>query len=138
MNGPEHRHREERLDWEQDPVWKLVDSAKGPAPGPFFVRDVMRRVRLSEGTARPWWRRLLAPKPLVAGALAAAVVAFLLVLNDGGHRAGPDGLAETPEPTTEEPAAPTPLEQLLEAEMLFEAAEDPSAFTVEALVTMLY
>ena len=37
-----------------------------------------------------------------------------------------------------EPAAPTPLEQLLEAEMLFEAAEDPSAFTVEALVTMLY
>ena len=47
-------NREEENDWENDPVWDLVDQAQAPEANPLFVRNVMREVRLSSETHRPW------------------------------------------------------------------------------------
>jgi hypothetical protein len=146
MSGPDHS------DWESDPIWNLVDQAESPEAGPFFVRNVMREVRLSEKRPARWWQLLLSPKPLLAGALGLAAVVFLINFNPGnpGNPTEPGEVAKTPAPVTpplldpaiEAPDSPmastSPLEALLDEEMLFEAAEDPSAFTDEALMTMLY
>ena len=127
MSGPDHH------DLENDPVWKLVDEAKAPEAGPFFVRNVMRAVRLAEETPVRWWQRLLRPKPLLAGALgAAAAVVVTASLNPAAEK---PGRVETSDPV---PVTAPALDELVEEEMLFEAADDPSAFSDEALVAMLY
>jgi hypothetical protein len=132
MNGPDHR------DWEDDPVWKLLDEAKGPGAGPLFVRNVMRDVRLSEAVPTRWWQHLLTPKPLLAGALGTAAAVLLLVSPNPGTASGPDGVAQTTEPPVDPPIAESsPLEELLKEEMLFAAAENPAAFTDEALLDLL-
>ena len=59
MSGPEHN------DWENDPVWKLVEEAKPSEAGPFFVRNVMREVRLAVESPVRWWQRLN-PEPYAA------------------------------------------------------------------------
>ena len=119
-----------RHDWENDPVWRLLDQAPPPEPGPLFVRNVLREVRLAEAACRPWWQGLLAPKPLAAGALGAAALAALVIWTSPTPQT-----AETPEP---EPAATNPVEALLEEELLLTAAEDPSVFSDEQLVALLY
>ena len=129
MSGPEHN------DWENDPVWQLVEEAKPSEAGPFFVRNVMRGVRLAVENPVRWWQRLLRPKPLLAGALgAAAAVAIIVTLNSGDTN--PPGIAENPDAPA--PAAAPALDEFVEEEILYQAAEDPTAFSDEALVGMLY
>lgn len=127
MNGPDQNN------WENDPVWKLVDEAKRHEAGPFFVRNVMREVRLSQESSLRWWRRLLTPKPILAGALGAIAAAILITVNSGKSQ---DPVVEKPE--TPSPVQELKLDQLVDEEMLREAAMDPSAFTDEDLVALLY
>ena len=130
MNGPEQN------DWENDPVWTLVDDAKAPEAGPMFARNVMREIRLSEQERTPWWKSLLSPKPLVAGALAAAAAVAVIASLDFGPAEGP-GVAETPS-APEAPPVVQEVDDLLNEELLMTASEDPSVFSDEALVAMLY
>ena len=127
---------ENHNDWENDPVWKLVDEARPVQAGPFFARNVLREIRLAEKESAPWWRRLLSPRPLLAGGLAAlAAVAIIASL-------GPSGTDDPALGQGSDTPAPAPVarevDELLNEELLMAASEDPSAFTDEALVTMLY
>ncbi|MBP36555.1 MAG: hypothetical protein QF405_09395 [Roseibacillus sp.] len=130
MSAPEQEN-----NWENDPVWDLLDEAKAPGAGPLFVRNVMREVRLSDEIRPPWWRQLLTPRPILAGSLAALTAAILIwgVPKETAQIA-------TKDPRTEEATEPQALQldALLEEEMLSQAAEDPTAFSDEALVALLY
>ena len=122
-------------DWENDPVWTLLDQAEKPQARPSFVQDVLREVRLSEEASSPWWQALLGSKALVGGALAAAAaVALMISLQPNSGTEGVAGGGETPPEV--EPAVP--LSTLVEEELLLAASEDPSAFSDEELITMLY
>ena len=118
-------------DWENDPVWNLVDEAKPRQAGPLFVRNVMREVRLMDETPVRWWQQLLTPKPILAGSLGALAVAILIAVNGGPQ----NEIVEHPQPA---PAAITELDDMVAAEMLTQAAEDPTVLTDEALVALLY
>ncbi|MBL50267.1 MAG: hypothetical protein CMP28_15160 [Roseibacillus sp.] len=118
---------------ENDSVWGLVDQTAPPGAGPFFVRNVMREVRLSSEQDLPWWKQLLTPRPVLAGSLA-AVAAILIAVNPG--ETGPVA-AEDPAPVPGVETDASPLDVLLEEEILSQAAEDPSAFSDEALVALL-
>jgi hypothetical protein len=95
----------------------------------------MREVRLSDEIRPPWWRQLLTPRPILAGSLAALTAAILIwgVPKETAQIA-------TKDPRTEEATEPQALQldALLEEEMLSQAAEDPTAFSDEALVALLY
>jgi len=107
-------------DRDNDPVWTLVDQARTAKAGPLFARNVMREIRLGEQSPTPWWKRLIAPVPLTAGALAATAFAILMSI-------------DRPEPPTA-PVADFDLDQSL----LIVAAEDPSLFSDEELLALLY
>jgi len=130
MSAPEQED-----NWENDPVWDLLDEAKAPGAGPSFVQNVMREVRLSDEMRLPWWRQLLAPRPILAGSLAALTVALIIWV--GPEEAG-QITAEDPMLEEARDAQALQLDALLEEEMLSQAAEDPTAFSDEALVALLY
>ena len=127
---------EQENNWENDPVWDLVDQAQSPKVNPLFVRNVMREVRLFNETRRPWWQQLLTPKPILAGSLAALAVAILIVVGPDQ----PDQVITVDDSNSGEVLEPQvlQLDALLEEEMLSQAAEDPAAFSDEALVALLY
>ena len=127
-------NREEENDWENDPVWVLIDKAEVPEVNPLFVRNVMREVRLVNEARLPWWKHLLAPKPALAGSLA-AVTALILITANPDHPTKETG-NDVRTSAIAEPQIPQ-LDTLLDEEMLAQAAEDPSAFSDEALVALL-
>ena len=129
MSAPEQEN-----NWENDPVWDLVDQSQGPGTSPLFVRNVMREVRLANETRLPWWRLLLTPKPILAGSLAAMTIAILIAI---GPQSQEQVTVADPSPgELSVPEVPR-LDALLEEEMLSQAAEDPAAFSDEALVALL-
>lgn len=128
----------EQNDWENDPVWSLVDRAPSSEAKPAFVQDVMREVRLLDDKESPWWRVFFLPQTLVGGAVA-AVLALILVFSLPSGEKDSNSIADTP--TTPEPVetvADSKLDTLVEKELLLEAAEDPSAFSDEELLALLY
>lgn len=120
-----HQH-----DRDQDPVWSLVDQASTTKASPLFARNVMREIRLDAATPAPWWTRFLTPVPLTAGALAAAAAFAILVAVQG-----PD---PAPAPVTDAPVATPATEFDLDRSLLIAAAEDPSLFSDEELLALLY
>ena len=124
--------------WENDPVWKLVDSAEAPKAGPAFAQDVMRKVRQSEAApALPWWKSLFAPVPLTAGALAAAAVVTFFVYFPGTQDT-PSLAGNNPVPPSDPPVVITEIDAELDEQLLIAAVEDPSLFSDEELLAMLY
>ena len=119
---------------EDDPVWDLVDRAAPRAAGALFTRNVMREVRLASERSLPWWKQLITPKPILAGSLAAVTVAILITVDS--DEPGQTAVTEPAPAPMAELQAPQ-LDTLLEEEMLSQAAEDPAAFSDEALVTLL-
>jgi hypothetical protein len=127
--------------WENDPVWNLVDAAEAPKAGPAFAQDVMRKVRQSEAApAQAWWKSLFAPVPLAAGALAAAAVITFLVAFPGTPESNGNGNGIAKGDGS--PSAPSVVEMQIEEELdhqlLIAAVEDPSLFSDEELLAMLY
>jgi hypothetical protein len=122
-------------DLDQDPVWDLVDRAQPLEANPLFSRNVMREIRLAEDSAIPWWKRLLASKPLVASSLAAVAAVAILVSVNTNSPATNSGLTGV-EPGQEAPLAE--LNEELDQELLMAAAEDPSLFSDEQLLALLY
>lgn len=125
MSANDHQHRDD------DPVWDLLDKAPAPKAGPMFARNVMREIRLSEERSAPWWKRLLAPIPLTAGAVtAAAAFAIIVAANP------PDDtpVADTPDA----PGAPVAEVYDVEQRLLIAAAEEPSLVSDEELLALLY
>lgn len=128
----------EQNDWENDPVWSLVDRAPSSEAKPAFVQNVMREVRQLGEKETPWWNIFLLPQTLVGGAVA-AVLALILVFSLPTPEQAPNKVADTvvpPEPA--ETVDNSQLDTLVENELLLEAAEDPSAFSDEELLALLY
>lgn len=119
-------------DLDRDPVWDVVDQAQPPEASPLFSRNVMREIRLLEAPT-PWWKRFLASKPLIASSLAAAAaVAILIAVNPNDPASGiTDG-------STPDSATVAALHDELDQELLIAAAEDPSLFSDEQLLALLY
>jgi hypothetical protein len=117
-------------DRDNDPVWDLLDQAPTPKAGPLFARNVMREIRIGEDSPAPWWRRLLAPVPLTAGAVAAAAAFAIIVAIDR-----PDTpVADNPET----PGIDTVEVYDVERNLLIAAAEEPSLVSDEELLALLY
>lgn len=127
-------------DSDQDPVWNLIDQARPREASPLFARKVLREIRLAEAKPLPWWRRSVPAIPLAIGSFAAAaVVALLLSLtappDQGDH---PTKLADTTPPSSASPGSSAAFNQAFERELLIAAAEDPSLFSDEQLLALLY
>jgi hypothetical protein len=117
-------------DREDDPVWTLLDKAPPAKAGSFFSRNVMREIRLAAHTPAPWWKRLLAPLPLSAGAVAAAAAFVALV-----------ALNRPDTQITDNPGdlAPSVAEEFdVDQGLLIAAVEDPSLFSDEEVLALLY
>lgn len=126
--------REENSSWENDPVWDLLDRTKTAEIDPQFVSNVMREVRLANEPKHLWWKRPAILGPLLAGSMASLVAALLLPFSSDKSSTGIAGV--DPLPLQEEIGGPH-LDTLLDEEMLSQAAEDPAAFSDEALVALL-
>ena len=124
----------EKSSWENDPVWDLLDRTETAEIDPLFVSNVMREVRLASEAKRSWWKRPTLVGPLLAGSMASLVVALLITLSNDEPPVGSAGV--DPLPLQEELDTPH-LDTLLDEEMLSQAAEDPAAFSDEALVALL-
>ena len=124
----------EKSSWENDPVWDLLDKTETAEIDPLFVSNVMRKVRLASEAKRSWWKRPALVGPLLAGSMASLVAALLITLSGDEPSTGSAGV--DPLPLQEELDTPH-LDTLLDEEMLSQAAEDPAAFSDEALVALL-
>ena len=124
----------EKSSWENDPVWDLLDKTETAEIDPLFVSNVMRKVRLSSEAKRSWWKRPTLVGPLLAGSMASLVAALLITFSGDEPSTGSAGV--DPLPLQEELDTPH-LATLLDEEMLSQAAEDPAAFSDEALVALL-
>ncbi len=124
----------EESSWENDPVWDLLDKAERADVDPLFVSNVMREVRLASEAKGSWWKCPTTFRPLLAGSLA-TLVAVLLIAFSGDEPSSPNAGVDSL-PLQEELEAPH-LDTLLDEEMLSQAAENPSAFSDEALVALL-
>ena len=124
----------EKSSWENDPVWDLLDKTETAEIDPLFVSNVMRKVRLASEAKRSWWKRPMLVGPLLAGSMASLVAALLITFSGDEPSTGSAGV--DPLPLQEELDTPH-LDTLLDEEMLSQAAEDPAAFSDEALVALL-
>lgn len=117
-------------DWENDPVWNLLDESPPAKAGPFFARNVMREIRLAGHARTPWWRKILSPVPLTAGAVAAAAAFVVLVAVNRPDTPIADG-PDTPASVVAEAFD-------VDQSLLIAAVEDPSLFSDEEVLALLY
>lgn len=122
-------------DLENDSVWSLLDDATHPEASPRFVQDTLRRLRLDEDqAATPWWKSLLAPKPIL-GITGAALAALAIIISLPSDPPAPQApLADLTEPTEDWNS----LEDTFARDLLSGVAEDPSLLSDEEIVALLY
>lgn len=134
-NHPNNPPPDFDADLDNDAVWNLLDDAPPNDPSPHFMQDTLRRVRLQGNEQKsPWWKVLLADKPLigVVGATLTAVAIAISLPSDPVPADGP--VAENPEITEDFDQ----LEDTFATELLSGAAEDPTLLSDEEIVTLLY
>jgi len=150
----------ESKDWDpeqedNDPVWNILGQASNRKPDPFFARNVVRSTRLLENTSETWFSRVTSlftqrtSRQLALGAAACvcALVTYQIWPSTPSTRVPVTKMAATP-PQPSPPAtitapaeiAPTELSELSElviAETLEAAAENPTIFTHDEVVAMI-
>lgn len=122
---------------EDDTLWTVLDQASRSEPSPAFLQDTLRRARL-EPTATPWWKSLFSSLPvrIVSFASAGTAIAALALVLSSPDAPAPETPVSQVEPTA--PAEWNELENALAAEVLTEAAEDPTLFSDQEIVALLY
>lgn len=137
-------------DWEQgDPLWDLLDQASKTEPDPLFARNVVRSVRLEKSSPEPVSSRIIRLFTSRTVALGAAACACIMVgyqlnpLATGTNTLGQQA-AQVITPGTTETAQVSSatetsnnLSELIIEETLLAAADDPSMFTRDEVVSML-
>ena len=135
-------------EWDaSDPVWKLLDEASKPNVDPFFARNVMRAARQEEPTLSFSQRVLsfLSPQKLALGAVACVfgLLVWQTIPSTDQSTSAPSHIAQhTPaedatSPEIDNSVATADLSELIIIETLSAAAEDPTMFTRDEVVTML-
>ena len=115
---------------EADPVWDLVDKAPTQPASSHFASATVRMVR-EQQERKAWWKQLIAPMPIAGLAAAAAAIALVVNVSMPGQSGG--NVASNDFDTVEAVA----IQEVVEVEMLMVAAENPSEFTDQELVTLL-
>ena len=113
---------------EEDPVWDLVDKAPTQLASSHFVRATVQLVRERE-QCQPWWRQLLAPMPIAGLAAATAAITLLINISLRDSPSGvtaPNGIAQV-----------ETIQEVVAAELLMAAAENPTDFSDQELVALL-
>ncbi len=131
QNLPDHD-----AEIENDALWNLLADASPSEASPRFVQDTLRRVRLEENPTKiSWWKKLLAPKPLLgtAGAAIAAIAIFISLPSDPISPSGKE-VTNTATPTEDW----NELEDAIASELLSNAAEDPSLLSDSEIVALLF
>lgn len=124
---------------ENDPLWSLLDEGSKSAPSPAFVQDTLRRTRL-EQEEQPWWKTFFASPvrsvSLACAGTAAAVAALVLAFpGEPAPEESHQATAVVQPATTDEWKD---LEDAIAAGALTDAAEDPSLFSDQEIVALLY
>lgn len=122
-----------------DPVWRLLSHASHTEPGPFFARDVVRTVRLSESESGSWLQglgRFFRSPGFALGTAAAACVTLLFLLPEGESPTASVGPALVLEDSsTVDPA--TELESVAYLDQLM-AVADPAQLSDDALADLFF
>ncbi len=128
---------------ENDPVWKLLGSARDVQAGPRFAERCIRRARL-EPAALPasWWARWFAsPVPVAALAGAAAAIAVGWFALSGGLLNPSSGSPHGDAPVIVADASNAePLEhiqEVLESELLLVAVDNLDEFSDAELLVLI-
>ena len=119
-----------------DAVWNLIDQSSSLEPSGSFTQDTLRRSRLEETGKSSWWQKIFTPIGLVSiSGTAVAAIALMVALKA-------DPTPVTPPPIADHKPAPTEewseLEDQLASALLVTASEDPSLFSDEELVALLF
>jgi len=135
-NHPKNKLPDFDSELESDAIWDLLADATPGEPSSRFLQDTLRRARL-EPASRPWWKSLTTRRiwtvSLATTGTAAAVIALII-----SFPSDPPPVEQT---TSIQPTAPaqwTELEDALASEVLTEAAENPSLFSDQEIVALLY
>lgn len=113
---------------ESDPVWDLVDKAPTQPASSHFARSTVQLIR-NQQERQAWWKNLFAPMP-IAG-LAAAAAAITLMVSISFTKDQPSSVASY---NSEEAVA---IQEIVEAEMLIVAADNPAEFSDQELVALI-
>ena len=117
---------------EADPVWDLVDKAPTQPASSHFASATVRMVREQQERKSAWWKQLFAPMPIAGMAAATATIALIISMSFPGASTGGQDIAIAPD----SPEA-VAIQEVVEVEMLMVAADNPSEFTDQELVTLL-
>lgn len=133
-NHPNQNLPDFDADLENDSLWNLLDEASPADSSPRFVQDTLRRARLENVPASPWWKSLFAPKPLI-GVAGAALAAVAIIASLPSDPPAPT----MPVVTNDEPVEDwNTLEDTFANELLTGAAEDPTLLSDEEIVALLF
>ena len=124
-------------DLEQDAVWNLLGESTPADPSPRFVQDTLRKVRLDEAAPEKavWWKSLLFSKPLI-GITGAALAAVAVFVSLPTTQDSPETITNTTPEVIDD--WQSDLHDAVAVELLSSAAEDPTLFTDEEIVALLY
>jgi len=119
-----------------DAVWNLIDQSSSLEPSGSFTQDTLRRSRLEETGKSSWWQKILTPIGLVSiSGTAVAAIALMVALKADPTPVTPSLIADHKPAPTEEWSE---LEDQLASALLVTASEDPSLFSDEELVALLF
>ena len=119
-----------------DAVWNLIDQSSSLEPSGSFTQDTLRRSRLEETGKSSWWQKILTPIGLVSiSGTAVAAIALMVALKADPTPVTPSLIVDHKPAPTEEWSE---LEDQLASALLVTASEDPSLFSDEELVALLF
>ena len=131
----EDRELEELPLDENDPLWQLLKESPHLEAGPFFSRNVMREIRALEAEKPSLWQKIRRARAAWTTTCAiglAATAALILSLNLSPRSPESTTLAASPS------VASTALETYLDEELLRVAADEPSLFSDDEVIAMLF
>jgi len=134
--SPEHLSSSDEEILENDPVWDLLEQGSTAQANPLFSRNILREIRLTTPTKTtlPFWKKT----PALSCFYGSGVVAALsLAISLFPQHSSPNSLSSSERAGTEL-LTENSVQELLQEELLLAAADHPTLFTDEELVTILF
>lgn len=137
-NHPNHNLPDFDDELENDAVWNLLEEATPSNPSSRFAQDTLRKIRLEGDTdlgKSPWWKSIFSVKPLI-GMAGAAIAAVAIIVSLPSEPESPAPIADNNPEAVDD--WQKDLDDAVASELLSSAAEDPSLFSDEEIVALLY
>lgn len=117
---------------DKDALWQLLEEAPTKKASPLFSRNVLREIRLEKGAKSAFWKKLF--KPQVLFPITTAALLGLACIPTSSREASDTGTIARTSPTEQ----PTTLVTYLDEELLLAAADEPSLFSDDEVIAMLF